>query len=347
MNEQLQDVKLYGKINETMSNIKDQREQYIASQKDAINNMTPGFDLDSHLEDQIKELSIEDIEKLSNEEINKFYTLSNGSPLEINLPDSTEDDISALKRDLLKYKKTLVTEFDNLDNEIQKFNDTFEDKLTDIKESLSKIENPHQAMRDNIVMMRDGAEGRLQKNYSLMLDAFDNGLTLENVYNTLMKLKIRNQFRNYMSEKDNMEKYFRMIDKGVIQPLRNSSGKIVQPLIFESILLPERYHEHVGLFQYLVLNYLWHRRSTAVSYYEGFFFSQIVYNISRAVNNKMTEEEKTGFIKSITNILDLFDEFYTIKNENPNKRAYTITVVNKAVSDADKMFLSESAHPKN
>ena len=283
-------------LNSRKEDLNEFKNQMLAQQKFLLND-DKILDI---LDERIKDLTIEQLKTMPDEEINKIFVID-GEEIKLNVEKGKEVEF---KRDFLVYKKTSLETFKEIDVAIEKFEKEIQDELDEFNETIKKYGDISGYLRASIVEKIEKApdEEKKQK-YQTILENFDNAFNFDNVYEFIKEYGPERVLKEY-----NYKSFVTIdtFDRTVAKlNLENFAITNIHKDI-ESKYLPEKYQQNPELFIFCIMKYIAYQRFELDRSKEGVFLSQLNINLKKLTYNKFSDEEKEKFIGNITRVLDLF-----------------------------------------
>lgn len=257
------------------------------------------------IDSRVENLTVEDVKKMTSDDIYKIYTSDEGVRFEFVELDNPAKDLE-FKRDFLILRIESNKAIADIDAEIAKFEETISEYEEEISELTSKFSNMNEYIKSYLAEKRDAAETEDEKHkYNSMLIALDNALTLTNVKEFYKNQMNRiNLIPNFVMPKKTATVYKRY--DTVRKQLKMKSNLFSFGNI-EKNYFPDKYHERNNLFVFAIINMAatWSTKDKD-KLMNGLFLSQFSVNLKNLIYDKFdTEEEKATFMSAACEILDM------------------------------------------
>lgn len=262
-------------------------------------------DLLDKLELRISEMSVEQIEKLTDDEVKDIYTIDGEEhKLDISVDDPNKE--IKFKRDFLLLSKKSNIAMCKFDEEMAKIEAELETYNDDLKNLMTEFGNMSNLIRSKIANAAETTDDETKKElYNKLLVAFDNGYSLDNVkeYYTKYSHKAKSLIGDYHNNKKSNYLYRKY--KRVIDTLKIDTDLTKFPNL-EVQFLPEEYHNRRNIFLFAIISMIAGWEGKGVNKVDGLFVTQFCVNIKNLFYNKFDNEEtRAKFISNIVDVLDI------------------------------------------
>jgi hypothetical protein len=271
--------------NEIKKNIADMSKQLAGDASDII-------------DDIISKYTIEDIEKMSDDEVDKLLDVT---------ADISQSALIEFKRDfiILNIKSNKI--LSDLDKSLEEIDTEIRTHQEDIESYIKEIGDPITLLRNTITKKMSSSEAtELEKiEFDKALSYIDKAITLEPLKEYLNSFNGRYTRTNYINEKkSNMiyKKYIHLLGvHGLNIRFENKNFYNLE----KKFLLDEKYLEKDNLFLYIIIEYISSLTREPKRPYQTTFILALYHYISSLFKNDMEEELKSEFIKNIKEVLDI------------------------------------------
>lgn len=256
------------------------------------------------LQDKIKDMHVEMIKNLSADKIKEIYTID-GNELDLDMVFKTDDQRTNFLKDYLIYLKEssqALAEIDKatiqLDNEMKEY-----DK--ELEQIISEFGDINKCIKTKLEKDIADAPDEIVKNKRIkMLQNYNDGFELNNIYKLYASLNIKNTIKDYFSKDTSAALYGKYLS--VVKKL-NIRTDITLFDNLEIKFLPEKYHKYPNLFLFSIIRYAAYRKDVANKHEDGVFLAQLMINIKYLFSDGFSSaDDKSAFISNIEKTLDLF-----------------------------------------
>lgn len=279
--------------------LKDQVEQIALEQKklqQQINMSTSGNGFPEYLKEYVLDKSEEEINALTKEELIKLY--ENNEDFEV---DETTDE--KFLKDYLIFIKESEKHSKEFDELVKNFETEISSITAEIQDEISKFGDIRGFIKDNYYKKLEIAEGAEKVRLEKAIEAIDDSLTLNRIYDLYSGLKPENTLNDY-KDKERQKKIIKNYSEAVkILRLRTNLA-IFRGL--EKKYLDEKYHKYPSLFLFLVMKYVAYSKFTLDRANEGLFIVSLAMTLQGLYTDTLSEENRAMLIANIERILDLF-----------------------------------------
>lgn len=279
--------------------MKAQVDQIMTEQKQLvqhIQNSTSGNGFPQYLKDYVLEKEEDEINSLTKEELIELY--KDNEDFEVD----EETDEKFLK-DYLIFIKQSEKQYKEFDELIENFEKEISKITKDIQDECAKFGDIRGYLLNQYEQKLETAEGGEKLRLESAIDAINDSLTLNRIYDLYSNLKAENTLNDY-KDKDRQRKVLKNYSE-VIKALRLRSNLAIFKGL-EKKYLDEKYHKYPSLFLFVVMKYVAYSKFTAERSNEGLFIVSLAMTLQGLYTDNLTEENRAMFIANIERILDLF-----------------------------------------
>lgn len=258
-------------------------------------------DLSDMLEQKIENLTITQLKKMKDEEIDQLFKLEDGGEIEISL-DIKGKDLHNFKRDFLLFLKESSTANKALDDQIDRLEKDIKDHEDELNTLLDQYGDLDTFITEHLKKEHETATGSRKERLGTMIQAridcfqfewLKSHYTDHGTFTTLSDLK-HNSDAVYA-------KYMKVVRSVGV------TADITQFDNLETKFLPEKYHKWPNLFLFSIIKYIAYRKDKATRDWDGVLLTQLVVYLKYLFGNTFKSEDlKQAFIKNICDVLDVF-----------------------------------------
>lgn len=274
--------------------------------KDQQKNMQLTVD-DGFIDEYLKDISVDELKKMSSDEINKFFIDKDGEELEINegvlKQFKNQDEINTFKKDLLIFRKETDVYIDNLDTEIKNMeisNKEFSNRYDEIIAEYDSVQN---YVRNLLVKKLETADTDEKKNLiQRMIDAYDDAITLDRLKRYCKSYKGKSILSDYLNDK--RAHYINRRYHRVATVLK-LHGELTNFVDIEKYL-PAEYMKRTNIFVFSLIHYISSLHNKNYDKVDGVFITQVMVNLRNLIFDRfLSDNSKQQFINSICEVLKI------------------------------------------
>lgn len=254
------------------------------------------------LDERIENISVEDLKKMTDEEINEIYNID-GKEIELTIDNMDKSRANEFKRDFLLFKKASIESFKEIDATMERFEKEIQEEVDTFNETVKKYGDISGYLRASIVEKIEKATDDKKEKYQSILDNFDNAFEFNNIYMFCKEYGPEKVLREYKYKNVVIvDTFVRTVSKLKLDnfEITNLHNNI------EIDYLSEKYHENPNLFIFAIFKFIAHQRFDLDKSKEGVFLSQLNVNLKKLAKGKFSDEDKEKFLDNIKKVLDLF-----------------------------------------
>ena len=256
------------------------------------------------IDERIKEHTVEELKKMSDDEIIKLCTDEDGK---LYLNDfGTEKESAEYRRDYIVFRKESNEALGAIDDEMLKLEEAYSEYEQDLKDITNKYGDITDYLKSTITKrMEEATDEKAKQRYADMNKTIDMALTLDNVIEYYSNpYRARTAVVNVKAPKSG---------KTVIKHYEEVLSKVSCKTDFrrfgglEPRFLPDEYkNKPVDSFMYSMVNYIASLYKVEDKALHGLFLAQFSINLKNLIYDKFTKpSDKDTFIKAICTVLDL------------------------------------------
>ena len=284
------------KINDGMKQI-DEAVNKIIKQKE-----NKEFDPLDIVDDRLKSYTLEEVKKLSIEEITSIFTID-GELIEFD-GDFSNTDKNQFMKDLIVYLKEVQINKEEMDNMMKEYKEDVKKFNAELDELLKGYEDLPAMYAYNLEECKKNAtEQKVIDIYDKKIKILNYGYTMENVIKFYNEIGTKNTLREYSTEslrKQIISKY----DKKIKQiGLKVSIAAFNN---YEQKFLDGDYKKRNNLFIFSIMKYIANKTNLNIKSPEITFVVYLALILQCLYADSLSESHKEQFINSSKKLLDLF-----------------------------------------
>lgn len=286
------------KLNQIMS-LKDQVQSVMNEQKklqEQIMTSTSGNGFPEYLKTYVLEKSEEEINSLSKEDLIELYKDNEDFTVDVETDEKFLKDYLIFIKESEQHSK----EFDEL---VENFQKEIGSLTEEIQAECEKFGDIRGYIKDNYYKKLETAEGAEKIRLEKAIEAIDDSLTLNRIYDLYSSLNPINTLNDY-KDKDRQKKILKNYSETVKELRLRTDLSVFKGL--ERMYLDKKYHKYPSLFIFIVMKYVAYSKLTASRINEGLFIVSLAMTLQGLYTNTLTDENKEKLISNIERILDLF-----------------------------------------
>lgn len=260
------------------------------------------------IDESIKNLSLEEIKALTDEQIEEIYTVD-GHVLEF---DIKVDEKKALefKKDFLLYIKQVEIYGVKIDETIADLENDLKEHNIEYRDIISKYGAMYLVTRgqmENIVLKSKNDSSIPQHQVDraeAMLFALENALTLNYLIDYIKEYSLENILKDFRNRQIDIYKKYKVVTKRM--GIKADLTKL--PVLEEYLELPEEYLEYTNLCYFIAMRFIAYKSQPSKEV-EGMFLSNIPLVYKAVVEGSILPEDKEKLINGVKTIIDAFREF--------------------------------------
>jgi hypothetical protein len=269
------------------------------------NKLIKDVDKAEIIDERLSSLTLDEIEKLTDEQIEEIYTID-GEPFELTISFDSKSKETEFKKDFLVFMKKSSDTMEQFDKEMEKIEKEIAENQEEFDRVVSTFGNMSNLIRSKLVEKRDTATDESKKElYTELIREYDYGFTLENVKEFYSnKNRARNVLGDYKNDKRSTYLYRRYMK--VMSALRVKTD-LAQFAGLENKFLSEDHQKHPNIFMFAIISMVASWKNENLKN-KGLFLTQFAINIKNLYyNNFDKEEDRAKFISNIIEVMDLID----------------------------------------
>jgi hypothetical protein len=279
-----------------INNIKKMREEMRVNTLNVVGDE----DAAAKLSTLISGLTPEEVRELSDAAVEELYNLDGEGSIEISL-DFTKDREIEFKRDFLVYLRETDIANESIDTDLDALETEIKADEAQLKQLLEDFGDLSSFMRSKLQQEFDAAEGDRKDKLAVVIEAYDDSLTLNRVIAHYEKYGTRTTVTDYYHRADAVfAKYVKTVKQ------LNFRTDLTHFNNLETNLLAEKYHKHPNMFIFAIIKMFAYKKDAARNE-DGVFLSQLAVNLKSLYSNSFaSEEQRETFKSAIEKVLDLF-----------------------------------------
>ena len=256
------------------------------------------------IDKNIENVSEEEINSMTDEDIDKLLTDEDGIVTEFAVSFKTVKELNQFKREFLVMRKQTLDSFKKFDEELAKLNAEIAESQEEFDKLVNTFGNVSNLIRHNLEEKLANAANNSQKELFIkLIDSFDNGINLNNLKAYCKSYKGANILWDHKDDKKATYIYRRYLK--VIKNL-NIKTDLTKFNFLEKRFLSEEYQERDNIFVFAVIHYIssWHNKAYTKA--DGLFLTQFTINLKNLFYNKFdSEDDKNTFIENIIDVIKI------------------------------------------
>lgn len=249
--------------------------------------------------EKASKLGVDKIKTMSLEELHELFVLEDGK-VEFSIDFDSKEKEKKFIADYLIYLIETEESLKKIDEEMEKLEEEIKKHDDEIKKVVDQFGNISNMMRVYLQEEYDASEGEKKEKLGKIIKSFDNATSLENVYEIVKSLNVKNIIYDYTNTPNRIyERFINVIKK---LKLKNDFTQFEN---LEQKFLPEKYHTYPNLFIFIIMKIYGHKKND-ISREDGVFLSQLGVNFKHLFSNNFNDEsKKEEFIGNIKKVLDV------------------------------------------
>lgn len=265
-------------------------------------------ELSDYLDSVVDSKTEEEIEALTNEQLDKIYTY-NDAPIEIDLFNECTDEERKykFKRDFLTFLKTTTEANRKFDEERVQIEAEIAESQEELDKLLENYANVTNYIRSRLgEKLESETDPKKKKLIAKLLEAYDNGLELNNIIDYAKSLNRSNLMYDFKNESRAITLHKKYLS--TISQIAPKAEDLAHYADLEVKFLPEKYHEYNNMFVFTVIKYLAYKKDRATKF-DGVFTTNLGISLKDLYrNNFALDKDRETFINAIQTVLDTIFE---------------------------------------
>lgn len=257
------------------------------------------------IQEKIRGMHVEMVKNLTPDKIKEIYTID-GNELELDsMAFKTEDQKISFQRDYLIYLKESSHALAEIDKATKQLDEEMKEYDKELEQIVAEFGDINKCIKSKLVQdIKNATDDVIRTKRIKMLESFNDGLDLNNIYKLYASLNIKNTLKDYFNKDTSAALYGKYLS--VVKKL-NIRTDITLFDNLEIKFLPEKYHKYPNLFLFAIIRYAAYRKDSATKYEDGVFIAQLMINVKSLFSGSFSNnEDKETFINNIEKILDIF-----------------------------------------
>ena len=280
------------KVKDQIDYVKKEQEKLF----EQINQMTSGNGFPQYLKDYVSEKSEEEINALTKEELIEVYKENEDFTVD-------EDTDEKFLKDYLIFIKESEEHSKEFDKLVSDFEKEMNEITDEIQEECAKFGDIRGYVKNTYYKKLEIATGAEKVRLEKAIEAIDDSLNLNRIYDLYSSLKPLNTLNDY-KDSERQKRIIKNYTEG-IKTLRIRTNLAVFRGL-ERKYLDEKYHKYPSLFLFLIMKYVAYSKFTLDRENEGLFIVSLAITLQGLYTDTLSVENKAIFISNIQRILDLF-----------------------------------------
>lgn len=286
-----------------MKTLNEMKEKAVEAKSSVLNNNDDSERIEKLLDERIDKFeSLEEINALSDEEVNELFIDEDGEEIDVVIDLKTEADKVAFKRDYIGLIWSSNRSIKEIDASLEEYKAAIAESKEELDEIMEKFSHSTDIYHNNIKEAYERETDPVRKkNLKEMLDSFEVFPVLETLLNRLKSLpRPQNSYGDYKSLDRHRKLYIKYRDVSEKLDLKTDLAKYGK---FEEKFLPEEYHDYPNLFIFLVMKMYAclpkHRKEV-----EGLFIAQFAIILQDLFAGTIDDDKKEHLINTAKEFID-------------------------------------------
>ncbi len=250
------------------------------------------------LDDVIAGYSLEELEKMSTEEINQLFVID-GHELDIDLEISAEK-IDSFKRDFILYMKRTEIYSAELDASVKELENTMAEHDIEYNELIKKYGSMYLIIRAQMQeILKNPKDQEQESRATVMLKSIESAVSLDVILDYIDQFNFENMLNDFHNRGMAIYKKHKVVLKrlGIKTDVTRLAG------LEELLGFGEEYKEFSNLAMFLVIRYIAYSKNPTKEE-EGMFVSNLALVYRSLVEESMPTEDKERLQAAVKVILD-------------------------------------------
>lgn len=272
-------------------------------------------EMEDYLDTLIEQYTVEDLKKLTPEEVDRIYTLDTEHDglsfdhIDISTPEGKND--FEFKRDFLVFRKETYATTKSLNDSITELNaymDEYRAEMDKLNEEYGSMDSYVAAMLDKKVdeTTDDPEKARI---FTSIRNAYHSAFNLDILTEYVESYKGKNILKDFVLEPDARKVYNRYIK--IIKKLNMEGQDLTRFGNFETYVYDDNEikekHIRINIFVFALIHFIASKKYDDLDKFFGIFVSQVAVNIKNVVYNNFPEGDtnKFTFMEAARHIVEI------------------------------------------